>query len=253
MKIRSIIVDDESANRGLIKKLIGELHPNFNVVGEASNIDEAFELIKKEQPGLVFLDIKMPGGTGFELLERFHSINFEVVFITGFDSYALKAFEFSALDYILKPINPVKFAKALTKIYDRVYANQNGKDGFKRALETFDHKKNIISRLAVHSGSKVIFLNIQDIVFVQSEQRCVNFKTADGINYTSAKDLADFSFILEKYDFMMRISKSVYVNLNYVTGYTKGEPCFLLLKNDLTVEVPRRKKSEILSLIFKTE
>lgn len=249
-KIKTVIVDDETGNRRLIRKLITELHTEFVVVGEARNINEAYDTILQEKPKVVFLDIKMPGGSGFELLERFDQINFEVAFITGFDSYAVQAFEFNALDYILKPVNPLKFSKALERIHNRIKSTGGTENSVKETLQTFDAKKAIVSKIAVHTGTKVILLNVSDLVCVQSEEGYVCFRTKEGERYVSSKELNDFAFILEKHHFMLRISKSVYVNINFVTGYTKGEPCVLLLKNDISFEIPRRKKTEVLSMIF---
>src|SRR6187402_1201135 len=119
-EIRAIIVEDEFLNRKLIKTLVGKINPSFSIVGEAKNIEEGLILITTLKPHVVFLDIKMPDGSGFDLLRINGKCDFEVVFITGFDEYALQAFEFNAIDYILKPIDSEKLTRALERVKTRI-------------------------------------------------------------------------------------------------------------------------------------
>src|ERR1700741_5424183 len=115
--IRALIIEDEFLNRDLISKMILKLHSNFEIVGMAEDIHAGYSLINELKPDLIFLDIKMPGGSGFDLLKKFDEPFFEVVFVTGFDEYAIQAFEFNALDYILKPIDTNKLKSTLDKVY----------------------------------------------------------------------------------------------------------------------------------------
>jgi len=114
--ITAVVIDDEYFNRGLITTLVPRLHAGFSIVGEANNSDEGYQLICSVNPEVVFLDIKMPDGSGFDLLKRFDTIDFEVVFITGFDEYALKELDCSTYDYLLKPIDLEKLALVLERL-----------------------------------------------------------------------------------------------------------------------------------------
>lgn len=252
-KIKSVVVDDEASNRRLIIKLISKLNRNFEILGEAKSVADAYSLINDVKPQLVFLDIKMADGSGFDLLNRFYKINFEVVFISGFDRYALKAFEYNALDYVLKPINPLKFSKTLEKVRNRIEDKGFKPVEIKEILKTYDLKELTIARISVHQGNKVIFLNVKDMVSVRSEEGNVCFKMNTGEKYNSAKELSDFSFILENYPFLVRTSKSVYINLNYISSYSKGTTCIISMKDGTEVEVSRRKKGEILELLKQTQ
>lgn len=245
-KIKAVVVDDEVANRRVIISLVAKLNPWIEIVGQAKSISEAHDVISAVKPDLVFLDIKMPDGTGFELLEKYEKINFEVVFVTGFDSYALKAFDFNALDYVLKPINPLKFSKTLSRVHLKIISDGVKGEDLKEIIRSYDYKRSIISRISVHSGNSVVLLNVDDIILIQSEERCLIFKTIKSERFTSSKELSDFAFMLDNYHNMIRVSKSTYVNLNFVTGYSKGEPCILSLSDGSTLEIPRRKKGEIL-------
>lgn len=132
-KIKAVIIDDEHFNRGLIRMLIDRLNDRYMVAGEAESIDDGFELIRQERPDVVFLDIKMQDGSGFDLLSRFTDIDFEIVFVTGFDEYTLKALEMNAIDYVLKPIDLDKFRETLARVGGRIDANKHaGGDTFKR-------------------------------------------------------------------------------------------------------------------------
>src|SRR4051812_15578953 len=137
-KIRAIVIDDEYLNRDLITKFIQSLDPNYDIIANASDIDSAFELINFHRPDLIFLDIKMPGGNGFELLERFDKPFFEVVFITGFDEYAIKAFEHNAVDYILKPIDADKLKQMLQKVYERIAAKLSVSTYLKEIISAYN-------------------------------------------------------------------------------------------------------------------
>ncbi len=130
-KIRTVVVDDEYFNRGLITMLIGNMSERFEIVGEAENLRDGYKMVERLNPDVVFLDIKMPDGSGFELLRMFDRLSFEVVFVTGFDDFTLKAFEFNALDYILKPIDLDKFKQTLDKIEYRytIKKQQQGLSG----------------------------------------------------------------------------------------------------------------------------
>jgi two-component system, LytTR family, response regulator len=250
-KIKAVVIDDETSNRDLITKLISKLNPNIEVIGEAKNIKMGYELINDTKPELVFLDIRMPGGTGFDLLAMFEEITFEVVFISGFDSYALKAFEYNALDYVLKPINPIKFAKTLTKVQLKIESRSLKPEELKNVLKAYDLKELIISKISIHHGNQVVLLNIEEILYIKSEEKCVIFKMNTGEKYTSSKELVDFEFILENHLYMLRVNKSNYINVNYVSSYSKGTDCYITMRDQSIVEIPRRKKTEILNILNK--
>lgn len=247
-KITTVIIEDEAGNRRLIRNLIENFGANLNIVGEADGVLAAYELINSVKPELVFLDIKMPDGSGFDLLEKFGHIDFEVVFITGFDSYAVKAFEFNALDYILKPVNPVKFARLLSKINNRLSEQKKLSSELKTLIHSYDLKAMTISKIPVHMAGNVVLLNIRDIIYLKSDQQCTIFVVAQG-KYVSSKELADFEFILESHPYMVRISKNIFINIDFIQSYTKGPNCYITMSDQSILEVSRRKKSVILTLL----
>jgi two-component system LytT family response regulator len=250
-KIKCVVVDDELFNRKLIIKLIEDANASFQILGEASNVKSAFDLINFIRPEVVFLDVKMPDGSGFELLEMFKEIYFSVVFISGFDSYALKAFEFNALDYILKPINPEKLMKTLDKVLIQRKNLELQNSSLAEALKLFDKKESIVTKIPIHQGKLVKLINVDEISIVQSDKGCTNFITINFERITSSRQLSDFEFIFATNPNLLKINKGVYININSISSYSKGVPCEIYLKDNSVFEVSRRKKSEVLEVLKK--
>lgn len=247
--IKAVVIDDELNNRDLITKLVHKTHVDFHIIGDAENIEEGFDLINRVKPDLVFLDIKMPGGSGFDLLRKFAKPDFEVVFITGFDEYAIQAFEFNALDYVLKPIDTSKLKITLNKVQNRIYSKLSFADNLKQIVQLYNVNSSSISKIPLHDKGKVALININEIISIQSDEGYTVFDTVNSIKYTSSKQLSDYEFIIHNYPNFMRISRSTFINLNFVKSYTKGQICMITLNNNDVFEVSRRKKTEILGLL----
>lgn len=247
--IHCIIIDDESFNRELIRDFITRLNPAYQIIGEADNIDSGYEIIRRLKPDLVFLDIKMPGGSGFELLERFDGNEFEVVFVTGFDEYAIKAFEFNAMDYVLKPIDQSKFKHTLQQVKNRFDNKLSNVHNLKDIIRIYNRKDAVITKIPVHRGHEVVLLDVDSLMYVEAEDGYTNFVTRDEERYTSSRKLSEFEFILDAYPYFVQINKGIYIHLRFVKSYSKGEVCIIKLMNDAAFEVSRRKKTEILAML----
>jgi two-component system LytT family response regulator len=247
-EINTVIIDDEPFNCELIKSFISHLKPGFIVCGEAGSVSEGYKLIRRVKPDVVFLDIKMKDGTGFDLLNLFNELPFEVVFITGFDEYALKAFEYYALDYILKPVNPAKFSDTLKKLEDRVLTKTNY-NNLKKIVESFAPYETTITKIPVHHHDKVMLLDLNRIAYIKAEEGCTQFYLSKDEKYTSSKQLSDFCFIVDNFSNFLRISKGTYINLNFVASYSKGLDCTITMSDGSAHEVPRRKKTQMLEAI----
>ena len=250
-KIRAVVIDDEYYNRGLISKLVVKTHAGFEIIGTAEDIEEGYELINSTQPDLVFLDIKMPGGSGFDLLRKFENPTFEVVFVTGFDEYAIQAFDFNALDYVLKPIDSIKLEKTLNKVYHRIYNRLSITDHLKEITKLYNINSSELSKIPIHVKDKVILLTINEITSIQSGDGYTTFSDVHSNKYLSAKGLSDFEFIFDVIPYFVRLHKSTYINTTYIKHYTKGQICIVTLTDNSTFEVSRRKKTEILAFLDK--
>jgi two-component system, LytTR family, response regulator len=245
-KIKAAVIDDEYFNRELISLLITRTSDNFEICGCAGSMREGIVLIKEKNPEVIFLDIKMPDGSGFDLLSHFEPVNFEVIFVTGFDNYALKAFEFNALDYILKPVDLDKFKLTLERIESRIRRSETSNQIID-IFEKNEDNESIIIKIPVHHNEKVILLNVTEILYIQAKDGYTEF--VSDRKYISSKQLSDLDFILEKFKYFVRINKSTVINIYYVKSYSKGPECIITMTNNETLEVSRRKKSKILELL----
>ncbi|MBC7695265.1 MAG: response regulator [Burkholderiales bacterium] len=244
--IRAIVIDDEVHNRNVLKTLLSKYCPLINVIAECEKAIDAFDKIKELEPQLIFLDIKMPGKSGFDLLKMFSRIDFEVIFVSAFNEYAITAFEFNALGYILKPIDYSKLIITVDKAIFKITSNEKSNSVF-HFIKTLDEKNDVINKISVHHNDKVILLNINYIVSVEAKGGTCEIKLDDGKNYYSSKELKLFEEILEKAGNFIRISKSVIVNADYIISYSKGDICNLEVQNSGFYEVSRRKKSEVIN------
>lgn len=247
-EITAIIIDDEEHNRNLLFTLLKKYCPLVEVICESANVDDAFEKINNKKPQLVFLDIRMPSKSGFDLLKKFTEIDFEVIFVSAFDEYAITAFEFNALGYILKPIDYIKLMNAVDKAIMKSNSNQSNED-LLHFTKTLGNKNNIINKIPIHHNDKVIFLSINDIISVESNNGISEIKALNNLRYNSSKDLKLFDDVLEKNGNFIRINKSVIINLDYLKSYSKGDICIVEMLNENLFEVSRRKKTEVLSYL----
>lgn len=247
-KINCILVDDESSGLFVLRELLGKHCPDVKIMAEARNIELAYDQIKKFKPDLVFLDIKMPGGTGFDLLRKFDDIFFDVIFVTSYDKYAINAIKFSPLDYLLKPANVNELMSSVEKVRKRIAEKQRSKEWVLHLLDNMDEntaEKNI----AVHHQDKVKLLKLSEMVCFEAEGNYTHIFTLDGQRYTSARVLRDFEDFVRKHENFVRITRKVIVNLDYVTEYSKGEPYILFMKNGKEYEIGRRKRTELMGKI----
>jgi two-component system LytT family response regulator len=247
-KVTAIIIDDEKHNRNVLQMLLKKHCPLVDVIDEALDADEAYLKINAIKPQLVFLDIKMPKKSWFDLLKMFDTINFEVIFVSAFDEYAITAFEFSALGYILKPINYEKLQITVGKAIDKIFSNHSN-NNILHFIKTLGDKKDLINKISIHHNEKVIFIDIEEIVLVESKMGACEIKLIDHTCYYSSKTLKLFEEMLEKAGNFIRINKTTVINANQIKSYTKGDFCSILMLNDVELEVSRRKKAEVLSKI----
>jgi two-component system LytT family response regulator len=249
--ITAIIVDDEMHNRNVLKILLSKHCPNIKIIEESDSADAAYRKINELKPQLVFLDIKMPEKSGFDLLKMFTEIRFEVIFVSAFNEYAVNAFEFNVLDYILKPIDYFKLIKAVTKASQKIATN-TGSGGILHFIKTLDEKNDLINKFSLHHNGKVVLVNVSEISFIEAKKDFCRVNLFDNTHYTSSKDLKMFENVLQQAGNFIRINKSVIINTDFLKSYTKGEVCIIELKTLQAFEVSRRKKSEIIGKIKST-
>ncbi|PHN05528.1 LytR/AlgR family response regulator transcription factor [Flavilitoribacter nigricans] len=244
--IRVVIVDDEQATRNLLKQLFKDYFPDVQLIGEADDVASGVELLKKETPDLLLLDIQMPDGSGFDLLNQFRNPGFQLIFVTAFDKFALKAFDYNAIDYLLKPLDPKSLRKAIDKIHrnsDR--ALEPRLKGMMDMLETRQTQ-----RIALSSAEGYAFYSLEEIVRLESSGGYTTFFVADGQRTTVAKTIKDYEELLPE-DMFFRVHQSHIVALQYVRKFLKAENGQALMSDGCKIPVARRKKDKFIELLTK--
>ncbi len=242
--IKAIIIDDEEKSRSSLLNEIKKYCKNVNVVAEAENVKSGLEKIKKFKPELVFLDVQMPDGTGFDLLEKLSEINFNIIFVSAYDQFAIKAFKFSAIDYLLKPVDPDDLVKAVKKITE-IVESKTLNEKIKVLLEN----KNSFEKIALPAFDGVIFVKIKDIIRCESDRNYSIFYLKSKEKILVTRTLKEFDEMLSSQNFY-RAHHSHLINLAYVKKYIKGEGGSVIMEDGTEVEVARRRKEGLMSILL---
>lgn len=242
--IRTVLIEDEPNNRVILRSLINSTNIEFVIVGELTNVREAISMLPVLKPDCVFLDIKLPDGDGFEILELTKHLNCLVVFVTGFDNYALKAFDYYAVDYLLKPINQINLSRSLNRL--SISLSNLHKEEFAYSNESIEKALFYGEKVKLHHNNSVVLVSTSDIVSILSENGSLKFTTRLGLTYFSGKSISDIEFLIDSNPNLIKINRGSIININYILSYNKGKECYLHLLHGMEVVVSRRKKNEIL-------
>lgn len=244
--LRTIIVDDEEKARINLKSLLEEYCPAVQVVATEERILEAIRVIEANEIDLVFLDIEMQGESGFDLLERINDFDFDVIFVTAHDEYAIKAFKFSAIDYILKPINIDELIESVEKARNKK-EHLLDKERYDMMIDNLKNRKGF-EKIALPTMDGLLFVDIKDIIRCESDDNYTNFFLTTGKHIMVSKTIKHFEDILTDHNFF-RIHRSHIVNLNHIKKYIKGEGGYVIMSDETSVLVSRRKKEMFLRLL----
>lgn len=244
MKYKALLVDDEKNALQSLQKLIEKHCPQLEIVDTARSVEEAYESIVEVKPDLVFLDIEMGRANAFNLLEKFQSVPFSIIFTTAFDHYAIKAIRFSALDYLLKPIDPEELLKAVEKFLLKTQDNQLLNNKLQNLLGHIKQPGNS-KRIAVPDGEGLIFIDVANIIRFHSDGSYTTIYLLDGKKLMASKPIGEYDELLCE-DGFFRIHRSHLINMNHIKKYLKGEGGYVLMSDGTEVEVSRRKKNEFI-------
>jgi two-component system LytT family response regulator len=245
-KIRTLIVDDEELARKNLEFLLTDYCPMVEVVGMASNVREAKAFIATESIDLLLLDIEMPNGSGFDLLESIkNDINFKIIFITAYHEYALKAFKYSAVDYLLKPINPVELSTSIGKLNPGEESESVEK--IDALIENIHRRGEHLDKIALPSMEGLHFVNLDEIIYCESQDNYTQFFLTDGRRIMVSKTIKHFEEMLDE-DRFYRVHRSNIINLKYIDKYVKGEGGYIVMKQGPRIPVSRRRKESFLQL-----
>jgi two-component system, LytTR family, response regulator len=244
-KIRAIIVDDEERARNTLQLLLKNYCPEVEVLANVSNVPEAVLAINKLRPDLVFLDIEMPEYNGFELIGFFREIDFEIIFVTAYSEYAIKAFEVSAVDYLLKPVDIEQLENAVKKVKQRRKFN-NMQERLDLMKENYG--RDDIRKIALPKSDGLLFVDVSEIIMIEADGAYSNVFLKDNSKILVSKKLRFFEDILSNRKYFFRSHRSFIVNLNYIEKYSRNEG-ILALCNAKKIQVARERKSEFESLL----
>ncbi|HYE56003.1 MAG TPA: LytTR family DNA-binding domain-containing protein [Chitinophagaceae bacterium] len=242
--IKAMIVDDKTAAIELLRWLIKEHCPEITSVASALSVAEALPLIESYEPDILFLDIQLPQETGFDLLTKVRKWNFEVIFTTAFNEYAIQAIRFSALDYLLKPINGNDLRKAVERFKVKKESSVGGEEMYRNFIRNITRESDKPLKLALPGVSGIQYVLLEDIVRLQAERNYTRLYFVKGKNFLSSKTLAEYEKILRDAGFM-RVHRSHLINPLHMERYERQG--ILRLKDGCEIEVSRRKKDAVIS------
>ena len=242
--IKALIVDDEVAASNVLQLMIERYIPAITDLRIANDPQQAFSLLNNFKPDLVFLDIVMPSTNGFELLSQVEQQKFEVIFTTAYNEYAIQAIRFSALDYLLKPIDVDELKSAVQRFILKQQTGSSSADMYSKLLHNLQVKEEVDFRLAIPTNDGARFVSPDELIRCEGERNYTWFYLTDNRKHLSAKTIKEYQDILEKKGFL-RIHKSHLVNKKYVEYYL-GEGA-VLLKDKTKLPVSRQRKEEVMS------
>jgi two-component system LytT family response regulator len=240
MSMKYVIVDDEKGSRDILAGFLKKYCPEVEMAGEADGADVAYALITAQTPDLVFLDVSMPDQNGFDLLGRFSRIDFEVIFVTAHEQYALRAIKNNAADYLLKPIGIIELKDAVSRASQRIKS--------KRITESVAASASSPEKITVPVRDGFIYVNLEDIVRCEAEggYTWIHFKNKDKVLVT--KTLKDFEGSLSPNQFV-RVHHHHLINLKHVTKYNHGRSGQVIMTDGASIEVSQRKRGDFLQRI----
>ncbi len=247
--IQTLIIDDEDDAREALKIAIGKYCPDVSILDVCETPERGLAAIQQLKPELVFLDVQMPHMSGFDLLQQVSPVTFEVIFVTAHDQYAIKAIRFSALDYLLKPVDVDDLMHAVGKVRERL-SRKNSADQYQSVLNNIQYRSGKIERLAVPTLEGIDFFNTDDIIYCQADGNYTTLFLKNKPHKLISRNLKDFESLLMESGFC-RVHHSSLINMKHIQKYVKGEGGYVILTDNHHVDISRRKKEEFLSLLDK--
>lgn len=240
--LRAIIIDDEPNAVGLLSLRLGQCCPQIEVVAACTSSLDGLQAIFNHQPDVVFLDIEMPQMNGFQLLEAVANLTFSLIFVTAYDKFALKAFRYSAVDYLLKPVDTQELAQAVAKVEKQRATTPEQIDHLKSQLIT--PGRALPDTIALPYQNGVAFVALKDVIYCEADDNYTKFFAVDGQHYLVTKSLKEIQELLEERDFL-RIHRQYIVNLNQIKKFVRGEGNYLIMNNGQSVPVSRTHKDRL--------
>ena len=244
MKYRTVIVDNEQPHINHLKSLLTNHFQDYELIAECMSVPEGIDVIKELSPDLVFLDVEMPPHTGFDLLQAFYHHNFEVIFATSYNEYALQAIKFSALDYLLKPFGLEDLREALSKFEAKQQKEATHRQ-YENLLLNLQQQSHQQKKISLSSAMGMEFYRIDEIIRCESDNSYTTFFLTNNRHVVVSKPIKDWEELLDMYGFC-RVHHQHLINLQHVKKYVKGEGGIAHMTDNKEVDVSRRKKEDFL-------
>jgi two-component system LytT family response regulator len=244
--IKAIIIDDEVHCIDTLSILLADYCPEVEIMEKCMSAKKGLEAIEKLNPELVFLDIEMPVMNGFEFLEHFTDIPFSVIFTTSYDQYAIKAIRFSALDYLLKPIDPKELITAVKKVQEQKLRPSS--EQFRMLIDQVHNKRNKITRVAVPTSEGFELIPSEEIIYCEADDNYTRLFLKNKKKIIACRTLKEVEEQLADFASFIRVHHSYMVNLNEVNKYVRGEGGYLIMSDGTTVNVSRSRKDALMKI-----
>ena len=241
--IRAVVIDDERKAREYLISLLKNQFHDIDVVGQADGVESGKQLIINTKPGLLFLDVQMQDGTGFDLLAAINRTNLQVIFVSAYDHFAITAIKFSAIDFLVKPVDTFELERAIDKV-----KSQNSLVEVKQKLDLLLNNINHIDKIALSSVNGIEFIKIENIIRCEADSNYTVFYLTGNEKVMVSKSLKEFEEILSTKGFF-RIHKSAIINLSFLKKYIKGDGGTVILEDGSELQVSRRRKEDFLDVI----
>lgn len=244
---KAIIIDDEPKAQNSLRLIINEYCNDIEVIDTADGVKSGIELINKIEPEIVFLDIDMKDGTGFDLLEQLPERDFSLIFCTAHNDFAIKAFKYNAIDYVLKPLDIEEIIDAVNRAIENISLKQKD-TAVENLLSFYQNKGKKTERIILKTASDIYIVQIQDIYHCNSEGGYTTFHTIDDKKITVSKNLKEYEAILNSHNFI-RVHQSHLINLNYVERLHKADGGYVVMKNNEKIPISTRKKEVLINAL----
>ncbi len=244
--MKAIIIDDETRVRNTITKLVESNFPDVSIVASAGDIESGYKMVTELNPDILFLDIHLPDGNGFDLLKKIETISFKLIFVTAHEEYALQAIKLSALDYILKPIDQDELSNAINKAHE-IFKREEEQLKVKALLDNFEEKKTL-KRIILRTSDYLHFVNIDDIIRCESDNNYTFFYLTDNKKVLVSKTIKEYEELLKNSGFL-RVHQSHLINLLFVDKYVKSEGGYLQMKDNSNIPISINNKQYVLKML----
>ena len=248
--IKTVIIEDEQKSREMLAGIIQKNCPQLQIVGLAKNVNDGVEVIKKENPDLVFLDISMPDGSGFDLLEKVQGHKFELIFATASDQHAIRAIKYSACDYLLKPIDIDELKTAVEKVAQKKNASPN-MENLNFLIQQLKKSDDSFQKITLPTGNAYEIVNIKDIIRCEADGSYTTFFLTDKRKLMISAGLKHYEELLPESEFI-RVHHHHLINMNHVVRFLKEDGGYAVMSDGTKIEISRRKKDAFMDKLNKS-